>query len=430
MGGEAEIPDFGPPSPPFHAQIPQIQGCLAKGLNGRVVFVTFSPLDLLLSACGHFVAAAVLTALSNHLALIPWRRARGAHWTERARLLWPVRASVSSNIVFLPGVLYLLADVVLPEKHGYWLSDGLAALGGGFLACYFYEREVFGHKNFANWFSETLPGLGLRALFWAGLIVSIFLMPRQLGWAAALISLGYLALYLGLQWGGFVYYLRWVKFLVPAPEHLIQLVHEAQRRTPATIKAVWLMKGIHPLAYALPVTAELLISERLLELCNDNEVGAILDHELAHLTESKLTLAGRLLTGLVLFPCIFLKPGFAAFGPAGVLMPVVGIMLLVYAGRALSVRLEKKADQAAHHREFEGGLYARALEKLYQANQLPATNPAGATHPNLYDRMLAAGLTPDYERPRVPLKQTRVALAYAVAFGVLAMFKLRSGQGW
>jgi hypothetical protein len=43
------------------------------------------------------------------------------------------------------------------------------------------------------------------------------------------------------------------------------------------------------------------------------------------------------------------------------------------------------------------------LEKIYQANQLPAVMRGNnMVHPHLYDRMLAAGVTPDYPRPQPP----------------------------
>jgi hypothetical protein len=46
-------------------------------------------------------------------------------------------------------------------------------------------------------------------------------------------------------------------------------------------------------------------------------------------------------------------------------------------------------------------VYAQALERLYEINQTPAVMPRRATkiHPDLYDRMIAAGVTPDYPKP-------------------------------
>ena len=54
--------------------------------------------------------------------------------------------------------------------------------------------------------------------------------------------------------------------------------------------------------------------------------------------------------------------------------------------------MEKRADQLALNEQVQEGVYARALEKLYRENKIPAVNVNDKqTHPHLYDRMVAAG---------------------------------------
>ena len=52
--------------------------------------------------------------------------------------------------------------------------------------------------------------------------------------------------------------------------------------------------------------------------------------------------------------------------------------------------------------QVDAVVYARALERLYETNQIPAVMPRRATkiHPDLYDRMLNAGVTPNYAKPK------------------------------
>ena len=65
--------------------------------------------------------------------------------------------------------------------------------------------------------------------------------------------------------------------------------------------------------------------------------------------------------------------------------------------------MDRRADSEAILRQTDEGNYARALEKLYRINLIPAVMPArGQIHPHLYDRMLAAGVTPDFPRPKPP----------------------------
>ena len=49
-----------------------------------------------------------------------------------------------------------------------------------------------------------------------------------------------------------------------------------------------------------------------------------------------------------------------------------------------------------------GGGIGRGLEKLHEVNLIPVVMPGRLVHPHLFDRMTAAGLTPDYPRPEPP----------------------------
>ena len=90
--------------------------------------------------------------------------------------------------------------------------------------------------------------------------------------------------------------------------------------------------------------------------------------------------------------------------------------------------MEKRADQTAAENQINEGVYARALEKLYRENQLPAINVNDRqTHPHLYDRMVAAGITPDYPRPGRPKKMIWVGTAYACALGLLLALLVMRG---
>jgi Zn-dependent protease with chaperone function len=154
-------------------------------------------------------------------------------------------------------------------------------------------------------------------------------------------------------------------------------------------------------AMALPLTRELLFTIRLMEICDDDELSAICAHELAHLTESKGVVFLRVAGSLLWFPALFIRPIVHSFGLTGlVILPLsLGASPLV---RRLSRRLEKRADRVATDQPGDTSVYARALEKLYCENQMPAVNGPHKTHPHLYDRMLAAGIQPGFQRPKPP----------------------------
>ena len=243
----------------------------------------------------------------------------------------------------------------------------------------------------------------------------------------AAVAGGYLVFHAALQWGLLLKYLRWVKFLTPASNRLQHIVNETATRMGTSARAVWELGGAAAYAFAFPTTRELVISKRLLELCDDEEIAAISAHELGHLTESKAVLLGRLLGSLSLFPIIFISPAASWFGTFGILIPFLTIFLMVHFTRVFSQRMEKRADAVALKQQTNEGVYARALEKFYRENLLPAVNVNNRhTHPHLYDRMIAAGITPNYPRPARPPRVTLPSLAIYFALGIIfAMLVMR-----
>ncbi|HMD52963.1 MAG TPA: tetratricopeptide repeat protein, partial [Phycisphaerae bacterium] len=202
-----------------------------------------------------------------------------------------------------------------------------------------------------------------------------------------------------------------------------QIVNLTAIRMNVTVRATWQFGGPLANAFAVPTTHELVFSKRLLEICTDEEISAICAHELAHLKESKTVLAGRLLGSLMLFPLIFITPSIHHFGATGFFLPYLGLIIIAKSARWLSHRMEKRADQIALTEQTNEGIYASALEKLYRESQIPAVNVNNKqTHPHLYDRMLAARITPDYPRPTKPRRLTLFGWLYVfLVGGVIAL---------
>lgn len=342
-------------------------------------------------------------ALANWAGLISWRRAASAHWTERARLLWPVRFTAGLSVFLLPVLLNQAHWVWFPATQHRWMINGIAAFLGALLGCYPFDHEIFPQLDFKKWRHQVVAGWGIRFGIWALLIGGILLMPEEAGLKMVIVIALYLLIHLAIQWGLVLRYLRWVKFVGPASERLQRLVDAAATKMGVTPKDTCQLAGPHATAFAFPTTHELLFSDRLLEICTDKEISAICCHELAHLSESKTVLAGRLLGSLTMFPLIFIVPCIHYFDWPGLIIPYLALFVIARFSRFLSQRMEKRADQIATGQQLNEGVYARALEKLYRENQIPAVNVNNRqTHPHLYDRMVAAGLTPDYPRPPKP----------------------------
>ena len=93
--------------------------------------------------------------------------------------------------------------------------------------------------------------------------------------------------------------------------------------------------------------------------------------------------------------------------------------------RRVSHKLEMRADRLAQAHELDPGTYARALERLYQDSLLPAVEAKErATHPHLYDRLLAAGVTPDFPRPTAAGYMAWHGALFSGTLGMLTMILL------
>jgi Zn-dependent protease with chaperone function len=375
----------------------------------------------------NFIVAGILTFCLNWLAAIPWRKASSAHWTERARLLWPVRTSGANNILLSP-ILLSLAEVAAGwESWQGFVIPTLAGWLGAILATYPLDHEMFPRFTFSAWRRLVTASWMIRVGFLGAVAVSAVLMPAEPGVAMAMISAGLLLYILALNYGLFIRLLRWMGAAHSPDERLREIVADTSRRMGIREPRTWLLDVPLAQAFAMPTTGDLMFSSRLLEISSDEEISAVCAHEIAHLMESKVVLAGRIAGSMTLYPFIFLRPA-ASRTPFGVLAISGLVFVLAILTRKLSRRMEVRADKIATENQGDEGIYARALEKIYCDGLLPAVNAGNAkTHPNLYDRMLAAGIQPDFPRPAKPRRMSWPLYLIYVAFGLLIGYALAGG---
>jgi hypothetical protein len=119
----------------------------------------------------------------------------------------------------------------------------------------------------------------------------------------------------------------------------------------------------------------------------------------------------------MLAPVCAIRALYAALEHWAVVLCLLNAVVVALIFSVLSRRMEARAD----HGPRDGRTYARALERVYAANLIPAVLPGrGASHPHLYDRLLAVGVTPDYPRPAAP----RVRGVLFALFGSLYLYLL------
>jgi Zn-dependent protease with chaperone function len=368
----------------------------------------------------NFVIAGGLAFALNWLSAIPGRRKAQAHWTEQARVLWPARTAGANNIWLAP-VCLVLAEVaggLITMSQGFPYPL-LAAIFGALLGTFPFNREILPRFTFWSWLRLVGVSIALRGGLFLIFAVGAALMPEQAGLRMAVVSGSVLFFVLAWNFGLCLGTLRGLGLLRMADERLRRIVGVTSQRMGVREPRAWMMDVPLAQAFALPTTGELLFTSRLLEISSDEEVSAICAHELAHLAESKVVRVGRLVSTLTLYPLIFFRTaGDSSMWGVGVMFGLV-LALFIFA-RRLSRRMEIRADKIASANQGEDGTYARALEKLYCDSLIPAVASTNLQmHPHLYDRMMAAGVQPEYPRPAKPRKMALSTLLLWGAYIVL-----------
>lgn len=367
-----------------------------------------------------FVAAGVV-ALTLVLELIPWWQARQAHWTEQARKLMPARVAARQYEWAIPIGAALAGRFYWPDVSMAW------ALIGGYLGCVVGAipliRAVVPGLTFRQWVDLYVQHLTIRAIEWGTLIVAIVCMPPKLSLSALAIAAAFVAFRVTLSFGVTLKILRLLGNLQPASPRVIQIVKTCSAQTGVAVRATWESRDTQANAMAAIATQELIFTTRLLEVASDDELRAITRHELAHLAESKAMLWQRIAGDLAIVPLVFLQPAIAAFGPPGLVVIMAAVFLIFVLRSRLSQTLEKRADRHAIVPEESPEVYARALETLYRINQMPVVMKGTGllNHPDLYDRMVAAGVTPGYPRPKPPRSISWLAMPVVVGITAAAM---------
>jgi len=379
-------------------------------------------LILLLTATS--LVSAALVWLGMWLALIPWRRSAGQHWTERARLLWPARRSV---VVVMPATGLL----VYAALHRWGMEEARSfctffIVAGTVLGTFLFSREIEPRYRFREWAGQTFWSIVVM-IGPVGIGVWLFAtMPEELDW-----SDGW-RVTCGLVAAAIIFTGVWLPLVVRRESsdgelaamrsRLEGIASKVAEEAGVSLRHVWLLRTPLANACAFPFLRAVAFTTRAMEVLDDEECEAIMWHEVEHLTEPMAMRWLRVLRSMRWFAFIFVNPIFHAWGPSGLLLPL-GIVFAI--GRFtgwLFRRMEERADRGALDGAGGSPAYASGLAKLYEAGQIPAVMPGKRmVHPHLYDRMVQAGVTPDFPRPAAPSSVSWAVLLYLL-LSVVTLF--------
>jgi Zn-dependent protease with chaperone function len=379
-----------------------------------------------------FVFTMVCQRLGAAICLRPVLNANAESWAEKARLAYPVWWASTAG-VFVLGVLSFVPVIAFDKQLSFpgarWLP--LLCAATSFLATSFgnarIESRLKGRTiTVADRCRALLIGCLIflphfLVLFWLAVSAPDRFTPR----VGILVAVGCLVITFYLFAGG-LFVARVLGIARPAPERLARLVEVAVERVGVRPKATCLIRWSTANAIAFPLVQRIAVTDTAVKYLTDEELIAVIVHELAHLNESRRVKRLRAVGGFVWLPLVCAKPILGTHGfPA-----LAATALLVLCGhsavRHLSRAMERRADTLSQTNEGEPGTYAKALEHIYELNLIPAvTRQKMSTHPHLYDRLLAAGMTPAYPRPRPPtLWRAAVAVVAMSLCAIVYVFVL------
>ncbi len=373
------------------------------------------------------LAGASLAILLNLIGIIAYRKTVGAHWTERARVLYPARLAAKTYILFLPVIVVALLRLTWPAASDHVFIELAVALCGVLLGTWFFDSEVVPWLTWKIWWQEVVLGWGIRAVRWSVYVVAISQIGPHWRWQSALIAGGVIVFDLWMGLGGLMRLFRALGQVPDAPERVRAIVSEVCQRMKVPMPAVWSSPSSMCNAMALIWIRALLFTDVLIERLSDAELRGIAAHEVAHLDESRATRVFRVAAFLAVWPWLFIRSLIGVLGAAGIFTLLGWWWFVRYAMVALARRMELRADRAAVEMdETQKAEYAAGLARIYEVSLMPAVMPNGRqTHPHLYDRMLAAGVTPDFPRPAASEKYSTTSFLVSVAFGLLAVTQFK-----
>lgn len=365
-------------------------------------------------------AAAVVALLALVAARPAARLAPGAHWTERARVTWPARRAAWAG-VGLAGGLGALAWTGGPLSRPFGAASGVLApalavvIAAG--VAFAVEDRLVRRIPLGRRAAAIAAGATVLVPGWLLALLAPVLAPAGApAWATAalLVAIALLQSYLGLALG------RALGLVRAAPAAAGAALADACAGRPGPAPRLHELRFVAANAYALPLQRAIAVTPAIVEALPHDELVAVLRHELAHLDEPRAAKLARL--GAAVTLPVAVAAGLADGGLANPLRPLACVALavaLLVAFRRLGRRLEERADRAAA--PAAGATYASALERLHAYNLAPAVLRKGATHPDLVDRMAAAGAPPAWPRPAPPRAgRLGAALAFVAVVAISA----------
>lgn len=382
-------------------------------------------LDLVLFSIFSLSVSFLATTVSNTIALYPFLKSSNKHWTEKARRAFPARLTAIINPFLLAACFGAYGWLSYTSSPLSYLFVGAAsAYVAGLIFWVYVERRILNRKLKISDLIKSHICIWFLFYYPVWILIFLLLLPSKLTSEGFFLYGVIFFMYCFLALGGSFMIAKFLGLAESGSPRLEKLIKEASKEIGVAPRRVYQISWVMVNALVYPLTKMLVVSKAAMNTLNDEELKAILKHELGHISEPFSIILVRMTGLFFLFMLFSMKQIYGTYGIVTVVFTLLTAFLGITFLNYLAQKMEKRADVVA--KTGDNGTYAKTLEKVYRLNMLPAVNNnRKSPHPDLYDRMKDAGVSPDYLRPKPP-SRFLTSIALLVSLLIFSIFTLIS----
>jgi hypothetical protein len=377
-----------------------------------------------LLAAGAFAITTASTAIGALVAQPPqgWR---ALPWPLRARAMQPARVALVLNIfavaLLLPPVGMVFFGLLGFRPPFLWMAAAqlIGLCGPIAVAMLMAWRIAPRQPALSYWITGCLSALFFsfpNTMVYVGMAIALALMPPTLANVAVMLLIAACAMAFA-AWGGGIWVARALGLARPALPRATHAANWAGERVGVPASAVFELRWPRVTVDAFVFSRYLVLTDAAADLLGDEELLALCVRELTFFQQPWLAGGLRAMdSALVFFLLGCTAVGFVLGGNAMLVGTLTGYGG-VYVMRPFARRVQLKADALAARSAIDPAAALRAMERQYELNLKPVVASFNSgREPHLYDRMVAAGISPAYPRPEPPSK-LKVILSLAACVG-------------
>jgi Zn-dependent protease with chaperone function len=351
------------------------------------------------------------------------RRAQAGGWHQVARAAFPYRVGLGLLQGGVPITWYLAhlfgEPPLAPGARLAAVPAAAAAWGVLAVKRLRFERRL-GRANLTG--GDWVRGQLLSVLLFfphlaVAILVGLFVPPRFDAVAFGVLAAGVAAMVIA-GWGGGLAVARVLGIVRPPSPRTAAAIERSAGQVGRAVPRIGEVSVSMANALVVFGAETILVTRRALEVLGDEELVAVLRHELGHLAEPVRSRAIHFAGIAVVAPLAAARPIHATLGYDALLLILLVALIVGQLLLPVHRRREEDADRCAFRSAADSAVFARALEAIHRVNLIPAVLTKGqAMHPHLYDRLIAADVTPAFPRPAPPAHGSPVLLTM-LGYGV------------